>query len=116
MQIHLLIPDILYALKNRKNAALVIVFSFNGTHQGAKFKSKEKIECFVNDFYYKNIRLNRQVVDKETAINIIIDNFHYDCFSFIECKQKIGKVECHGFGDYFGKDNFTFIYERMNCI
>ena len=108
--------NILYALKNRKNSALEIVFSFSGTHQGAKFNSRETIEYFCGDFTYKNVRISRQVVNEETAINIIIDNFHYDCFSFIECKQKIGKVECHGFGEYFGEDRFTFIYERMNCI
>ena len=46
--------NILYALKNRKNSALEIVFSFSGTHQGRKFNSRETIEYFCGDFTYKN--------------------------------------------------------------
>lgn len=108
--------NILYALKKSKNAAIKITFVFSGIHQGEKFRYREHITCFAGDFKYKNVYLNQEKVDKDTIINIIIDNFHYDCFSFIDCKEKIGKVECHGMGDYWGEDEFVFAYKRMNCI
>ena len=106
--------NILYALKKSKNAAIKITFVFSGTHQGAKFRYKENITCFAGDFTYKNVYLSQRTIDKDIIINIIVDNLSYDCFSFIECKEKIGEVECHGFGDYWGEDKFVFIYERLN--
>ena len=64
--------NILYALKNKKNAALRIIFRFSGTHQGSKFKYKETIDYFAGNFTYKNIGLNEWVIDKNTAIKRII--------------------------------------------
>lgn len=108
--------NILYALKRNKNAALKIIFRFSGTHQGEGFKYREAITVFAGDFTYKDIHFSDQTVDQNTIINIIVDNFSYDCFSFVECKEKHGKVECQGFGDYWGEDEFVFIYKRLNCI
>ena len=108
--------NILYALKKAKNAAIKITFVFSGTHQGEKFRYREHITYFAGDFTYRNVYLSQRTVDKDTIINIIIDNFCYNCFSFIDCKEKIGKVECHGFGDYWGEDKFIFTYKRMSCI
>ena len=106
--------NILYALKKSKNAAIKITFVFSGTHQGEKFRYREHITCFDGDFTYRNVWFWNKTVDQDTIINIIVDNFVYNCFSFIECKEKIGQVECHGFGEYWGEDKFIFVYKRMN--
>lgn len=106
--------NILYALAKHKNAALKIVFRFSGTYQGEQFRYKEVIDYFCGDFAYKRINFSNRIVDQDTAIDIIVSNFSYSDFSFINCKEKIGEVKCHGFGDYFGEDEFVFIYKRLN--
>ena len=108
--------NILYALKEAKNAAIKITFVFGGTHCGKYFRYREHITCFAGDFKYKNVRFSERTVDTDVVINIILDNFCYDYFSFVNCKEKIGKVECNGMGAYWGEDKFTFIYERQDCI
>lgn len=108
--------NVLYALNKSKNDVIEITFVFSGTHQGEEFRYREHITYFAGDFTYKNVDFHRRTVDKDTIINIIIDNFYYDCFSFIDCKEKIGKVKCHGMGDYWGEDKFVFTYKRLNCI
>lgn len=108
--------NILYALKKSKNAAKDITFVLSGTHKGEKFEYKEHITCFIGDFTYNGVYLSQRTVGIDTIINIIIDNFCYDGFSFIECKEKIGRDKCQGTGDYWGEDEFVFVYKRMNCI
>ena len=108
--------NIFYALKNKKNEALKISFRFKGSHQGSSFTFRESIDYFAGSFTYKGVYLETHTVDVDTIVKIILDNFCYDCFAFIDCIEKYGKVECHGFGDYWGKDTFTFIYKRINCI
>ena len=108
--------NILYALEKAKNAAVEITFKFSGTHQGRKFRFKECIKYFAGAFTYKDVYFDERTADKDTIINIIVANFCYNCFSFIDCIENLGKVECQGFGDYWGEDKFTFIYKRLNCI
>ena len=108
--------NILYALKQSKNVVINIAFVFKGTHQGMKFRYREHITYFANDFTYKNVSFTNRITNTDTIIDMILYNFSYDHFSFIKCKEKFGGVKCHGFGDYWGKDEFTFIYERKNCI
>ena len=108
--------NILYALKKSKNAAIKIIFKLSGTHQGEKFRYKEIITAFVGNFTYKGVWFCNQTVDQDTIVKVIVDNFSYDSFSFIGCEEKIGKVECQGFGEYWGEDKFVFEYKRLNCI
>ena len=108
--------NILYALKKAKNPDIEISFRFNGHHQGSRFTYKENISIFAGTFTYKGVSFHSSKVDKDTILNIIVDNFCYNQFTFIDCIEKFGKVECHGFGDYWGTDKFIFVYQRMNCI
>lgn len=108
--------NILYALKKRKNVALEIIFKLSGNHQGEAFRDEETITICGNNFIYKDVQFNNQIIDENTIADIIVDNFYYDKFSYIDCIEKYGDVECQGFGEYWGKDEFIFMYVRLNCI
>ena len=102
------------AVKESTSPDTTITFVFDC---GNGYKPKEKIKSFAGLLKYKGVSFN-VIVDgfienHPDTIDIIVSNFHYNYFSFIETKIKRGKVECHGFGDYWGHDTITFIYRRL---
>ena len=101
--------NILFALKDKKNAALEIYFQFNAKD----FIRIESITYFAGYLYYKNISFDMAIISTENIIDIIIANIHIDNFTYISCDKKYGKVECHGHGEYFGNDCYTFFYTRI---
>lgn len=106
--------NILYSLNNAKNPDIKITFIFNGIYENGKsFEYKEHISYFAGFFHFKGVSLNTDILSKQLIINLIIDNFRYDYYKFIACVKKIGKSQCHGHGEYWGTDTFTFVYTRL---
>ena len=98
--------NLVYAITNRKNAAAKITFKFiiDPNH-----KPHEVITIF-GGIYFRDVNFG-QITPK--VIDIIVDNFHYDCFALIEKEYKHGRDECHGHGEYWGEDKFIFTYYRL---
>lgn len=106
--------NILYALQYKKNIDLNInfIFKINSPVLKDNLEYKEKISYFLGIFHFKGVKLSTEVLEKERIIEIILDNLNYDKFAFVSCIKKIGKEQCHGHNEYWGTDDFTFVYVR----
>lgn len=98
-----------FVLKNMQNPHANIKFIFN-TYDDIKFQPV-LVKIIFNDFYFKNVCLSS--VSKRFQISIIVDNIHFDHFALVDKKFTIGKSECHGHGEFYGTDSFTFKFMRF---
>lgn len=98
--------NIIKAINDSKATAQKITITFICDNN---YKPKEKISIFGH-ITYKDVNL--RTLTKEQAINLIVDNMHYDHFTFISNKTRKGQIECHGHGEFWATDETSIIYAR----
>lgn len=99
---------LLLALKDTTNPDKRITFKFKD------FKNTDftdfKLSYFCS-FDIKGVSLNG--IDLDTQLKIIINNMYYNHFALIDVSCIKGKRTCHGHGDFWGTDYYTFIFYRF---
>ena len=102
--------QLLLALNKIKNPYARINFKFS--EEGSNYHFEDIIISYsCGDLSFNDIMLGN--MKKQYVIDIILNNMHYDCFSFIRSDYHHGNVTCHGFGEYYGEDNVNIIYHRI---
>ncbi|MCR4661663.1 MAG: hypothetical protein K5765_06680 [Clostridia bacterium] len=89
--------------RNFHDVKIIFKFSDNSEYQ---FEDEMIYTCYGN-IYFHDVDLGSW--KNNYAINIIINNLHYDCFSFIRKDFKLGKPE----RDHPSVDEYIFIYHRF---
>ena len=93
-----------------------VVFKFFGKSQvGSEskgFTSSFVLHIVFNEYEINGFRLGG--CKDEFVKKQILNNMHYNAFSYCGCDYTKGETKCQGFGDYWGEDKFVFNYVRFD--
>lgn len=96
------IDDIRKTLSNINSVALKIYIRFY--IDNVLYKTIV-IKYFCGYFYYK--------VSFGTNLEcLVLNNLHFDYFDYIGNSLRLGKIECHGHGEFFGTDKLIIKFNR----